>query len=134
MVMMKGVKAKCRKCGREAEANEYVLDHFYKMMVCPNCIKERKAKDLAVSMQKSAAEQAVKAAASDQRPVGWDEDDDYLQRASRSKGKNTVRAVRIDGERVKFNCPKCKYEIVYNTVKKIPGRCPYCSLGIAGMN
>ena len=130
MALMRGVKAKCRNCGREADAGEFALDSFFRMVVCPNCVKERKAKGIAASIQKRQPETAPAHEAS--RPAGWDEDDDYLERTSKLKGKSTVRATRIDDERVKFKCPKCSYGITYNTVKKIPGRCPYCSLSFKG--
>lgn len=35
------VKVKCRKCGRDAVASEFKMDIDAKMMVCPNCIREK---------------------------------------------------------------------------------------------
>ncbi len=135
MVQVKGVKAKCRNCGRDADANEFVLDSAFRMVVCPNCVKERKSKAMAADMQrKSAAEQAQsQKEASSGKPHDWDSDDEYLERASKTRNPNAVKAVRVDDERVKFKCPKCSYEIIYNTVKRIPARCPYCSMNISGM-
>ena len=40
-----GIKVTCKQCGKQANANEFVLDYYYKMMVCPNCVKERRNAD-----------------------------------------------------------------------------------------
>lgn len=38
-----GVKINCRKCGQPSESDKFILDPVYKMMVCPNCSRERKS-------------------------------------------------------------------------------------------
>lgn len=37
------VKINCRKCGQPSESDKFILDPVYKMMVCPNCARERKS-------------------------------------------------------------------------------------------
>ncbi len=39
------VTVKCRKCGRLADPEKFVLDHFHKMVVCPSCVRERKMQE-----------------------------------------------------------------------------------------
>ncbi len=134
MSLFKGVKVKCRNCGHDADSNEFVLDPGFKMVVCPNCVKERKAKSIASGIRgKGDAREAQKAQSEGSPlPPGWDQEDEYLQRFAKAKKKSTIRAQRIDEEHVKFNCPKCSYEIKYNTVKNTPARCPYCSTSLSG--
>ncbi len=134
MPLIKGVKIKCRNCGRDADSSEFVLDPGFRMVVCPNCVRERKAKSIASGIrgQSELRESQKEEPHEPSRPPGWDAEDEYLQRFAKAKTKSTIRAQRIDEEHVKFNCPKCGYEIKYNTVKKTPARCPYCSTGIGG--
>jgi predicted Zn-ribbon and HTH transcriptional regulator len=106
---MKGVDVKCRKCGRVATSDTFVLDHVFKMMVCPACVKERKYKErmheeLSASRAKPIeAKQTVKPAVAPE-PV----------------------EEKIDVDRQKRKCAKCGYLFSYNVVKKTPQHCPYC--------
>ncbi len=131
MALFNGVKVKCRNCGRSADSSEFVLDGILKMVVCPTCVKERKAKDIASRIREKGGAEAQKAQPEgNPLPPGWDQEDEYLERAAKARKKNTIRAQRVDEEHVRFNCPKCTYEIKYNTVKRTPARCPYCSTNI----
>ncbi len=134
MAIIKGVKVKCRNCGRDADSNEFVLDPSFRMVVCPNCVRERKAKSIASGIRgQHITKEAQKAEPQElSRPPGWDDEDEYLQRFAKAKTKTTIRAQRIDDEHVKFNCPKCSYEVKFNTVRKTPARCPYCSTSLSG--
>lgn len=133
MALIKGVKVKCRNCGRDADSNEFVLDPNFRMVVCPLCVRERKAKDIASGVRGRPAAEAQKEKPQEpSHPPGWDAEDEYLQHFARAKSKSTIRAQRIDDEHVKFNCPKCNYEIKFNTVKKTPAKCPYCNASITG--
>lgn len=126
-----GIRAKCRRCGKESPVDEFILDPVYKVMVCVACVKERRLKENMASKLKekkkdisSGADKEALEARS--KPKGWDSEDEYLERAYKQKIKNRAQAVTIDRETVKYECPKCKYSFVYNVLKKIPSRCPYC--------
>ena len=43
--MFGGVKAACKRCGKYDDSTTFVLDQVYKMMVCRDCVKERKEKE-----------------------------------------------------------------------------------------
>jgi DNA-directed RNA polymerase subunit RPC12/RpoP len=124
------IKVKCKKCGRQAPANSFVLDAEDRMMICPNCIKDRRNK---VVINKELQEKREE---ENRRPAGWDAEDEYLEKTYRHKVDVAAgtRVERIDSEKVKYSCPHCKYRFVYNTVKKTPATCPYCSSPIFRMN
>lgn len=117
------IKVKCKRCGRAADSNEFVLDPIYRMLVCPNCVKERRSKEAAVKKQEEKPPEKPK-------PAGWDIEDEYLEKAHRAKIRNTAAAEKIDDTYVNYKCPHCGYQFKYNTVKRSPGRCPYCSSDI----
>jgi Zn finger protein HypA/HybF involved in hydrogenase expression len=127
---MDDFRVKCKKCGRPAKPNEFVLDAEFRMMVCPNCIREKRAKH-EVYAELNAMKQAKKAAEGEERkeekPLGWDHEDDILEKAAKMKLKNSVKVEQIDDNHVKYSCPKCKYKFAYDTVRKMPKNCPYCS-------
>lgn len=130
--MANSVKIKCRKCNRLSSADEFVLDPFEKMMICPLCVKDGKGR---MSLNKKKEDQEkVKKEEAKNKPVGWDHDDDYLERMHKIKqGSPAVEVERIDKERVKYTCFNCKYRFVYNLVTKHPTPCPYCGAAIAKM-
>ena len=112
-------KVKCKRCGRMAKPEEYVLDNVYRMMVCPACVKERKTEEQAELKAQPRAEEKKK-------PVGWDAEDEYLEKAHREKMSRTVAVEKVDSERVKYRCLRCKYEFLFNIVRRTPANCPYC--------
>ena len=122
------IKVKCRNCGRMANSEEFVLDHAFKTMVCPACIKDKNK----VSVQKEEPKPEI----SVQKPAGWDKEDEYLERAAKSKVKQnpTAAVEKIDAEYVKYTCPHCKYSFKYSVIRKKPGVCPYCSEDIVKIN
>lgn len=117
------IKAKCRKCGKEVPVDDFVLDNAYKMMVCKNCSKERCKREFSLTKNEVKKDKP--------KPAGWDQEDEYLERAYRAKKANAIPVTKIDDERVKYICQKCKFSFVYNTVTKRPQRCPFCNSEIA---
>ena len=117
-----GIKAKCKKCGSEVPVEEFVLDHAYKMMVCRNCSNQRQKKESSFTVKESRRNKP--------KPAGWDQEDEYLERAYKAKQTGSVGVTKIDNERVKYTCPKCKFSFAYNTVTKRPPRCPFCDLAV----
>ncbi|MBN2142688.1 hypothetical protein JW711_05145, partial [Candidatus Woesearchaeota archaeon] len=113
---------------REHAANEMVLDHVYKMMVCPQCVKERIASEKGLKHAASLA-LAEKAASEVKKdiPAGWDRDDEEIEASYDKKVRDRAVLEQIDDQRVKYTCRKCKYQFTYHTVQMRPERCPYCS-------
>jgi DNA-directed RNA polymerase subunit RPC12/RpoP len=115
---MPSIQAKCKKCGRQANAEAFVLDYDFKMMVCPQCIKEKRLK-------KEVRDELAKEA--NKHTPGWDSEDEYLERTYKSKVNASVKVTKLDDEKVRYKCPKCNYEFIYDIDRKVPGRCPYCT-------
>jgi Zn finger protein HypA/HybF involved in hydrogenase expression len=127
------VRIKCKKCGRDAKSDEFILDPVFKIMVCKECVKERKIGE--VEQKKLAAQEAVRAARHEEQkksmPAGWDHEDAEIERAYNRKMSDREAFVeRIDDDRVKYTCKKCKYSFTYYTSQKRPLRCPYCSTAV----
>jgi len=128
------VRVKCGICGRSAAAEEFVLDFDYKKMACPLCIRDKKMKE---KIKQAAPDpEAIQDAIHSEkqrsaiRPIDYDKDDEYLERVYKDKIKSAVSVENIDGERVKYRCPRCKYLFIYNTIKNMPANCPYCTSSI----
>jgi len=64
-----------------------------------------------------------------QKPLGWDKDDEYLEKISRMrKQEDQAQFEKIPGtDHVKCTCPHCKYTFRYDPFRKIPKTCPYCN-------
>jgi len=127
--MVNSVSAKCRNCGRMAPADKFVLDHVYKMMVCPECVKQRKMQeDTHRELQQQKILKSMQKEEEKNNPPGWDKDDEYLERAHKmkmSEGENAI-VERITPDKVKYRCPNCKYIFIYDSARKFPKTCPYC--------
>lgn len=127
--MAENVKSKCRRCGKEVPVGDFVLDPFYKMMVCDKCFKEREAKSGMAKGAKTETANIIipeKQIKTDKKSIAKDSDDDYLERAYKRKENELVKVKKLDEERVRYRCPKCWNEFNYNTVKKTPTSCPMC--------
>jgi len=133
--MMNPVKVKCKRCGREAKSDEFVLDPVYKMMVCRDCVKERRATEFTAkkTQQREEAKMVMEAQIKKEKPAGWDAEDAEIERAYKQKQASAPRLEKIDDQRVKYTCKKCKYEFVFNILTRVPGRCPYCGAEIQGI-
>ncbi|MBI2665623.1 hypothetical protein HYX12_03315 [Candidatus Woesearchaeota archaeon] len=152
--MFNDVKAVCKRCTRQVSAAQFVLDAEYKTMICPFCVKEKKitsgfakpagsenrlndpnslnraANRTAVIPTKSMiskpeATSALKLA-SKQSTIKENQHSSTLK-LSELQQNNTSNFRRLDQERVKMTCQKCKYEFVYNETQKYPSSCPYCN-------
>jgi hypothetical protein len=129
--MLVPVKVKCKRCGREAKSDEFFLDPVYKLMVCRECVKERRMNDMNTKKQALTAEKAkVVEEQKKQMPAGWDAEDAEIERAYTQKQDSQPILQRIDDDRVKYLCKKCKYSFTYYTSQKRPGRCPYCGTSV----
>jgi DNA-directed RNA polymerase subunit RPC12/RpoP len=122
MLMDSGdIKVTCKRCNRQAKAGEFVLDPYYRMMVCPTCVKERRGKtDIKPKGQETKPAEPPK-------PAGWDSDDDALEKMAKQKSAKAAPAVeRIDADRIRYTCSRCKFRFVYQISRKAPSTCPYC--------
>ncbi len=120
------IKVKCRNCGKEYPSNTFVLDHVYRMMVCPQCVKDRQRKEI---IHKEAKQQAAQE--TEKKPAGWDHDDELIEKAyaakqAKSSSESGAFVMTIDGK-YKYRCPRCKYEFAYNKATNTPSHCPYCN-------
>ena len=115
------IQAKCKRCGRMARADEFVLDYVYKVMVCPNCVKERK-----IAERKKEHDEKKILIREEEKAPGWDKEDEYLERVHMERQAMAGSAEKIDDERVRYHCQKCGYNFLYNFIKKTPPKCPYC--------
>ncbi len=116
------ITAKCKNCEKNVNVSDFILDPHYKMMVCSRCSKARSAQEYATKKE------VVKPEIKEVKPAGWDMEDEYLEKAHRAKTKSedVVEVNRLEGNRVKYTCPKCNYGFSYDMVRNSPSRCPYC--------
>lgn len=128
--MMNSIKVPCKHCGKLNDANSFILDLEYKMMVCPQCVKERKTPK---AEKKEADEKAEMKSMKIPKAPGWDAEDEYLEKMHSLKAKQKVTVEKIDEEYVKYQCPHCKYTFKYSVLRQKPGSCPYCSASIERM-
>ncbi|MBN2053116.1 hypothetical protein JW756_06435 [Candidatus Woesearchaeota archaeon] len=133
--MLTPVKVKCKRCGREAKSDEFVLDPVYKMMVCRDCVKERRMNEFSAAKAKQREEAKIKMEEQikKEKPAGWDAEDAEIERAFKAKQAAAPKIERIDDANVKYTCKKCKYQFKFNVLNRMPGRCPYCGGSIQGI-
>jgi hypothetical protein len=106
------VIVKCNQCGGQAKAGEFVLDADYKMMVCPNCIRQ---KNMPKKPQVEANGQVK-----EPKPKDWDADDEII--AKQFAKKQATQKPQLK-EGMKLKCKKCDYVFVYKNQRV----CPYCN-------
>jgi len=119
LTKIKDVKVRCRNCDGEAYSDEFKLDNLKGVMVCPNCSTRPSPKII----EKEVEENGV-----DDKPAGWDEVDEYLEKAYREKQNKQPDVLKSEdgSDYVQCVCRKCQYGFRYNTVKKWPHSCPSC--------
>jgi predicted Zn-ribbon and HTH transcriptional regulator len=122
----KGIKVTCRNCNRQALADEFVLDNYYKKMVCPQCVKDRKSKERITDELKKEKEAQAKEEEA-KKPAGWDSEDEFLDRLHKTKVAQTVDVKPLAEGIVQYACPKCKFKFKYSVEQKTPSKCPYCA-------
>ncbi len=122
------IKAKCKHCGKDAPAEQFMLHYQLKMMVCPDCFRGK--------TQKEQQKQQIIKKEADHKPPGWDKEDEYLDKYSRMKEKKvTIKFTRIPGtNQIKCLCNECKFEFKYDPFRKRPKNCPYCNHEIPRLN
>ncbi len=131
------VRVQCKRCGRLSPANDFVIDHLNKVMVCSACAKgapkpttlsELAAKKPTVLKARIPAPSAPIAPA--KRVTVNDPEEDKMEKAYQEKKAKLGAYPRIDDEKVRYKCGKCGYQFPYNKVKQSPAKCPYCAYQI----
>lgn len=116
---MDNITAICKICNNSAQADKFKLHHEYKRMVCPNCFsgKTQYIKDKDKKKEESS------------KPLGWDKEDEYLEKITRIKEINAKPEFKkIPGtNQVKCTCHNCKFSFKYDPFRKSPRTCPYCN-------
>lgn len=149
--MDNSVKVTCKKCGRQAPSSDFSLDSVFGMVVCKNCIKDRKSgiakKEIGSigihGRQKETSAHEIDSGEYEEivhgkqgqskasKPVDWDSVDEELERAAREKEqKKSAISVLPDG-RLLVTCRKCKFQFKYNKQKGVPNTCPYCATSVS---
>ncbi len=118
------IKAQCKECNGSAPAEHFKLHHEYGKMVCPDCFSG-KTKKRQEELKKKKIEEKI-------RPVGWDNEDEYLDKMSRmKKEEQKAQFSKIPGtNNVQCKCLHCKYSFKYDPFRKQPRSCPYCDTDI----
>lgn len=117
----------CKKCGRSANSEEFVLDPIYKMVVCPLCIKDQKKTRGKTQIDQAIEHTKQQKKEIQQKPAGWDQTDEYLEKVAFQKSSGPkIQYERISEEKIKCVCPKCSYKFIRDIIKKYPASCPYC--------
>ncbi|MFH0876097.1 MAG: hypothetical protein V1859_09240 [archaeon] len=124
----RGIEVKCRKCGRSASADSFVLDHVFKVMVCPSCVKDRKIKEQVHSEIKARKEEGMAASAkeSEKHAVATTSPSQEKPSFIVQKTEEKIDLDALGSDKVKAACNKCGYKFTYNVVTKTPALCPYC--------
>lgn len=126
------VKAKCRQCGKESPAESFILDHYYKMVVCPACSEKRaKENNASIIARKKVPKSDTVVTNIEEKKCAWDSEDEYLNKLYQLKNQDLIQVRKIDDEKVQYKCPKCKYEFPYNIIRKTPTKCHFCGSDIA---
>ena len=143
------VKVTCKRCGRQAPSSEFSLDSVFGMVVCRNCIKDRKSgiarKDSGpMGKPKGTDEPKFDAGEYDEivhgkagtpskgsKPADWDAVDEELERAAREKEQKKSPITVLPDGRLLIRCKKCKFEFKYNKQKGMPNSCPYCATPVS---
>lgn len=95
--MQENTPAKCKRCGKTAPANTFIIDPEYKQAVCAGCAKERQNKQAHNKEERRTSIQNTPL----RKPLQYKE--------TKKTGKR---------------CPGCKY--TFEAKSKDYSRCPFC--------
>lgn len=128
-VQIKGpmaVQTKCRNCGNMAPSNQFKLDYRYGFVVCPICQKGKDhQKESQKLLREVKTEDLPQTGPRRAKPVGWDSEDEMLERMWAEKQQKKGTIVRLGKNIMRFTCNKCGYTITFSESRK-PKGCPYC--------
>lgn len=130
-MMQTDFKIKCKRCGKLAVPEQFVLDPYFNMVVCPFCVKERKTKSYEEQNKGQVAPQtnmAIKPQVTNpnEKPMDWDKDDEYLEKVQKQKEDSKPVLKKIGGSKVRYPCTRCRFVFIYDEDRNYPVKCPYC--------
>lgn len=122
---MADISVLCGVCQRTAPADQFKLSYKYKKVVCPKCFRNDE-KQINKEME------VKKEPPKPPKPLGWDNEDEYLERAARTRSKeDSGHFKRIPGSnQVQCTCKNCNFQFKYDPFRKMPRACPYCNSDI----
>lgn len=139
------IEVVCRRCGRKAPAEEFRVDHVYKLAVCRVCYTEREK-----SIPKKVKEEPTLKELMEQKKETeeknyeikkskiFDETDEYLERAVQKKKEkireqkdSVIRTRKLTHNKVLYPCQRCNYKFKYNLETQRPLVCPYCETKVS---
>lgn len=154
---MMDVQVPCRKCGKKAPSSEFTIDNDLKIAICKACANERKiskstsgfnpsVRNVPHELPKAEPRPVVlnqpgvfnKTGSSQSslginlkpsnRPAGWDETDELIEKAAASKmvARSSTGTATLEDGRIMHACRKCKYQFKYDPEDNRPNKCPYC--------
>lgn len=124
---MPDIKVTCRQCKRQANAHDFVLDHIYKMMVCPQCVRDRNSKE----KKESSSITNKESIQTKKYNTYMDDDDEIIEKSYSQKMHAQPQPILTKPiGKVKVKCKKCAYIFNYDTDKKYPKMCPGCGMKI----
>ena len=88
----------CKKCGNKAPASAMRLDLDEKLMICPDCIKNKK-------IHKEIKEDIF----------------------HKKEIKQSEQPADEASKKISHKCSSCGYKFMINSETKIPRNCPYCN-------
>lgn len=146
---MTKIEVVCRRCGRRAPADEFKVDHVYKLAVCRVCYTERQKQESKKSESSSKDEKTSvlndvssktntpklddKTKIEKSKIFDEDEDDKYLKKEFEKKQErlkqereNVVRVKKLSSNKVLYPCQNCGYKFKFNIETQRPLDCPFC--------
>ena len=104
----------CKKCGNKVPSSSLKLDLDLKMMVCPDCIKNKK-------IHKEIEEEALH-----KKPAA------QMQNQSSAPQITVMHSEEPKSGKIAHKCTSCGYKFKIDPETKIPKNCPYCNARVMG--
>lgn len=97
----------CRKCGSKAPSSLMKLDVDERLMICPNCVKNKQQPRKLSDMMPTKEEHSM-----------------IFSKPSKPSGEPS--------DKIKQKCKRCQFEFKLNLETKTPRYCPYCNAPVFG--
>ena len=101
---MKDIMVVCKKCGNKAAASSLRLDLDEKLMICPECVKNKK---IHKEIKETIFQKGIKI-------------------------KEVKDIIKERPSKMAHKCSSCGYTFRINLETKTPKNCPYCDKKILG--
>ena len=99
----------CKKCGNKSPASAMKLDLDEKLMICPDCIKNKK-------IHKEIEQEAINKKQAAQ-----------MQNSSSTPQIKITRSEEPKSSKMAHKCTSCGYKFKIDPETRIPKNCPYCN-------